>query len=289
MYGPTFRFLAAIWFMCAPVAAGAAEIKINEDSAIILEGTIVPGDYDKFRKLINENCPSKSWNLLCPSVIYLASPGGNVTEAIKIGRLVRMLRLGIEVPIDDEDANLRQQSIELLKLQNPRLNYLCASACFFIAIAGIERSPYVRGDKPILGIHRPSMTDADLKSLGADQVIASATQVRAIVETYLKEMGVPLKYVDLMFSIPKDQIRWITIEEYQVDFAGVISELDDWLDARCGNSAQLAKQYDELGGQTAEVKAMRSAIGEKFKVRELCRIALKNKMREDAWRTYRGL
>jgi hypothetical protein len=99
MYGPTFRFLAAIWFMCAPVAAGAAEIKINEDSAIILEGTIVPGDYDKFRKLINENCPSKSWNLLCPSVIYLASPGGNVTEAIKIGRLVRMLRLGIEVPI----------------------------------------------------------------------------------------------------------------------------------------------------------------------------------------------
>jgi hypothetical protein len=112
MYGPTFRFLAAIWFMCAPVAAGAAEIKINEDSAIILEGTIVPGDYDKFRKLINENCPSKSWNLLCPSVIYLASPGGNVTEAIKIGRLVRMLRLGIEVPIDDEDANLRQQSIE---------------------------------------------------------------------------------------------------------------------------------------------------------------------------------
>jgi hypothetical protein len=88
---------------------------------------------------------------------------------------------------------------------------------------------------------------------------------------------------------PKDQIRWITIEEYQVDFAGIISELDDWLDARCGNSAELAKQYDELGGQTAEVKAMRSAIGEKFKVRELCRIALKNKMREDAWRTYRGL
>lgn len=189
----------------------------------------------------------------------------------------------------DEPANLRQQSIELLKLQNPRLNYLCASACFFIAIAGIERSPYVRGDKPILGIHRPSMTDADLKNLGADQVIASATQVRAIVEAYLKEMGVPLKYADLMFSIPKDQIRWITIEEYQVDFAGVISELDDWLDTRCGNSAELAKQYDELGGQTAEVKAMRSAIGEKFKVQARCRIALKNKMREDAWRTHRGL
>jgi len=285
-----FRFLVAIWLAVAGGVAGAAEIKISDHPSynIILEGTIVPGDYDRLQKLINENCPSKSWNLSCPSEIYLASPGGSVREAIKIGRLVRMLRLGIEVPID-QPANLRQQSVGLLKLQNPKLNYLCASACFFIAVAGVERSPDFRATKPILGIHRPSMTDADLKTLGADQVIASAVQVRAIVEAYLKEMGVPLKYADLMFSVPKDQVRWLTIEEYQTDFAGIVSEIEDWLQARCGNSAELAKHYDDLRGQSAEVMAMRSAIGEKFKIQAQCRLTLKNKMREDAWRAYRGI
>jgi hypothetical protein len=218
-------FVAA-WFAYSATAAGAADIRMSDHPlySVILEGTIVPGDYDKLRKLIDENCSSKSWNTSCPWSIYLASSGGSVSEAMKIGRLVRTLRFGTQVPLDvvpDAHTDIRRSVIKALKLQEG--NYLCASACFFIAVAGIERDPSgaeLRIGKVILGIHRPYMNDAELKTLSANEIMASATQVRTVVETYLKEMGVPLKYADLMFSIPKDQVRWITNADYQADFDG---------------------------------------------------------------------
>ena len=140
MRGLISRFLAATWLACSATAGGASDIRISDHPlySIILEGTIVPGDYDKLQKLINENCPSTSWSTSCPSDVYLASPGGSVAEAMKIGKLVRMLRLGTQVP-EDAPADLRQKIIRALKLQDPKANYLCASACFFIAVAGIDR------------------------------------------------------------------------------------------------------------------------------------------------------
>jgi hypothetical protein len=301
MRGLTFRFLAAAWLACSASAGNGAVVKISDHPgySIILEGTIVPGDYDKVRKLMDENCPSKSWSTSCPSELYLASPGGSVIEAIKIGRLVRALRLGTQVPFDVPEgvpADLRQKIIGSLKLQDPKVNYLCASACFFIAVAGIERSP-PSFEKPILGIHRPFLTDVDLRPLSANQVISSATQVRTIVEAYLKEMGVPLKYADLMFSILKDQVRWITIAEYEADFAGIVSELKDWLSARCDERTEIEKRLDDLFDAkimrdekfSLEEEVMRRALGEKLNVRVRCEESLKDKMREDAWKVYRGL
>jgi hypothetical protein len=293
-----FSFLAAWWLMGAAAAADAAEIRLSEHPLynIIIEGAIVPGDYDKLRKLINDSCPTRSWNASCPSEIYLASPGGSVGEAMKIGRVVRMLRLGTQVP-EDAPADLRQKIIGALKLKDPKSNYMCASACFFIAVAGIERSPTLDIEKPILGIHRPFMTDADLRTLSANQVIASATQARMLIETYLKEMGVPLKYADVMFSIPKDDVRWITIAEYQADFAGIVSELKDWLSARCDKRTEIEKRLDDLFDAKIargerfgpEEEIMRRALGEKLKVQVQCEGSLKDKMREDAWKVYRGL
>jgi hypothetical protein len=53
-------------------------------------------------------------------------------------------------------------------------------------------------------------------------------RTRAIVESYLREMGVPAKYADEMFSESKDSIRWISHEEVRADFDGFITELRDW-------------------------------------------------------------
>jgi hypothetical protein len=54
-------------------AGGSAEIKGFDE--VVLEGNIEAGDFDKLRNYVKEN-QTKS--------IYLASPGGNVAEAIKI-------------------------------------------------------------------------------------------------------------------------------------------------------------------------------------------------------------
>jgi hypothetical protein len=294
---PICHILAASWLVCSPAAVPAADIKVSDHPLynVILEGTIVPGDYDKLHRLIDENCPLKTWNASCPREIYLASQGGSVTEAIRIGRLVRTLRLGTEVP-EDLRADVRQGIIGALKLRDPEVNYLCASACFFIAVAGIERSPTTAIAKPILGVHLPFMTDADLKTLSANQVITSTTQVRTIVEAYLKEMGVPSKYADLMFSIPKDEIRWITAAEYEADFAGIASELRDWLNARCDKRTEVEKGLNEMfdakimrGDKlNPEEKVLLRAMGEKLKVQVQCEGTLKDNMRGDAWKAYRG-
>ena len=73
--------MAAIAVCVASVApVHAAEIKVGVFDEVVLEGNIEAGDFDKLRNCVKEN-QTKS--------IYLASPGGNVAEAIKIGRLVR--------------------------------------------------------------------------------------------------------------------------------------------------------------------------------------------------------
>jgi hypothetical protein len=108
---------------------------------------------------------------------------------------------------------------------------MCASACFFIFVAGIERSA-VFSEGAILGIHRPFLSDNDLRALSDDQAIASANRVRATVENYLKEMGVPSKYAERMFSLPPDKVSWVGNADFKTDLDGVIPELKDWLAAR---------------------------------------------------------
>ena len=274
----------------------SAEIRRSEHPlyGFILEGAIVPGDYDKLRKLIEADCPAKYYNSACASSIYLASPGGSVVEAMKIGRLVRALRWETQIP-EEAPADLRQKIITALKLSDPKANYLCASACFFAFVGGIERSPAIFNG--ILGIHRPFLSDADLKRVNDTQAIASATQVRTVVEAYLKEMGVASKYSDLMFSVPKDQVRWVDKASFEADFAGVISELKEWMNARCDKRTDTDRRLQELleekferGQLTPADKEMRIQLFKKYDDPQInCELSVKTKMREDAWKAFQKL
>jgi hypothetical protein len=59
-------------------------------TAILIDGEIVAGDADRFRETLREKQP---WI----STVFLVSPGGNMAEALAIGRLGREL---INMPID---------------------------------------------------------------------------------------------------------------------------------------------------------------------------------------------
>jgi hypothetical protein len=61
MRGPIFSALTFILLMYEAAPAGAADIWISDNPRqnLMLEGTITSGDYDKLRKLIDENCPGK--------------------------------------------------------------------------------------------------------------------------------------------------------------------------------------------------------------------------------------
>jgi len=97
--------LAACVIFTDPLAGGAAEITIGR--TVILEGQIESGDYDKLRDFLvakraygDLSDPACFGDYLdgCPESIYLASPGGNVAEAMKIGRLIRTLGWVTTVP-----------------------------------------------------------------------------------------------------------------------------------------------------------------------------------------------
>src|SRR5258708_39498655 len=69
------------------------DIKVYR-GALILEGDMVPGDFDKFRAFLG----NKSNFDKISSGIFLASAGGSITQAIKIGRLIRALQLNADAP-----------------------------------------------------------------------------------------------------------------------------------------------------------------------------------------------
>jgi hypothetical protein len=212
------------------VTVEAAEIRMDpSDGAVgraVLEGKIDIGDFEKFRAFLNRN------NVID---LYLASPGGSVGEALRIGLLTRLLKLSTIVP----SKGITNQEFSVLAtrhgLKDVRSNYKCTSACFFIFVAGIHRASDEHGPA-ILGIHEPYVTEDVRERLGSIQAIVAADETRLAITNYLKFMDVPAKYAEDMYSVPKGMIQWIRSDEFDSDFAGFIPELSSLVDARCVNS-----------------------------------------------------
>jgi hypothetical protein len=70
-------------------------------------------------------------------------------------------------------------------------------------------------------------------------------------------MGVQAKYADLMYRIPKDEIRWITQEQFERDFEGVVPELKEWVAVR---GKKLAADLEVLGGSAKLTASQRGFI-----------------------------
>ncbi len=257
----------------------------------VLEGKIEPGDYDKLRTVYGDVRANQFYlGSLKANELYLASPGGDLAEAMKIGRLVRALKLHTIVPSRWDDPHTFDVMVIEHELKEPKVNYMCASACFFIFVAGVERTADL-GSDAILGIHKPYLSASDLKIQSGDQAITSANQVRTIVENYLKEMGVPTKYADLMFSTPKDKVRWVGNADFNADLEGVIPALRDWLAARCDKRTDVEKAMWEkmmtdrrpIGQYSAAERSIADMMQKKMREVSDCDRVTLDKLSADAW------
>lgn len=206
-------------------AAPAASVTLHPNgNLVIFEGQIEVGDFDKVEKLAREATPTG---------IYLASPGGNVAEAMRIGALVRRLAWetksaeGRNVPM-----NMREGVAASYGVRDPARNNQCTSACFFIFISGIYRNGHG------IGIHRPFMSVSEIERVPADVAEKMSRNVRTIVELFLRKMGVPVRYADEMYKMPSDRMRWITDEEIAADFTGFIPEVRLWVKTQCPDDAE---------------------------------------------------
>ena len=165
---------------------------------VAIEGKIASGDADKLE-----------WILIQPfsaSEFLLQSPGGNLLEAMTMGRLLRASFASIET--------MRN------KCGGPGQATCCASACALVYLGAARWNP---GD--LLGLHRPTLED-----LGEEDYSKARTALedtRILTQRYLKEMEIDGRvFYDMMRTAPEQLVIWTVLKKYP-------PSLQDWLMAKC--------------------------------------------------------
>jgi len=127
-------------------------------------------------------------------VITFDSEGGNVASAIAYGRVIRSLGLS---------------TIQLRASQ-------CASACALAFVGGVIR----HAEPGAIGVHQSSFSPND--SLDGHAAVAAVQEITAQIMTYLLEMGIDPRLLQLSLSVPPNDMRYLTaaeMEEYRVTSA----------------------------------------------------------------------
>jgi hypothetical protein len=175
-----------------------------------LSGQISKGDYEKVAAFLKAHYPFMD-------TFRLNSPGGDVDEAIKIGRLFRKYLISTIAPIKlDDIASLKAGfgvdnwgNIPSLQSSLPGARVLCrgqdctcASACALIWFGGVDRTGMV-------GLHRPRIDGPEFKGLPPADASTAYRRVLDRISAYLDEMEVPKPIIESMVATSSGDIRWV--------------------------------------------------------------------------------
>ena len=132
--------------------------------------------------------------------LWLDSPGGLISEAIKIG---------------DAVARNRMEAIVAF-------NGGCYSSCVLIFAAARTRSGI--GD---VGVHRPFSDEISVKDITYAEYLEQYEDIELIMKEYLGKYGVSPSLVDAMNVVPSDDIRvlsYVELEEFGLGYVNVAAE-----------------------------------------------------------------
>jgi hypothetical protein len=199
----------------------------KNNSYLLLSGEIQKGDAEKLANVLVLSHPFGTQ-------LYLDSPGGDVEESLQIAALVKALHVNTVVAGGGT----------------------CASACFFIFLAGDSHVAPGTGDGRLvrssfgyLGLHRPHLKLGPAKEGGSKDAEARQHDVMQKISTYLRNEDVPQRLIDLMMSRSSNEIYWMTQDD--IDQLGSFSpSLEELLISRCGYSRNMIQD-----GATAMVMA----------------------------------
>jgi hypothetical protein len=198
---------------------------------ILIKGKIETGDAAKFLEVLGSNYPFVK-------TVFLWSPGGSVDEAMKIGHIIRKNMLTTQAPIELFEATGNGSLIDPTDHRVPAARYLCqgtgcncASACFLIWAAGIQRNGSA------LGLHRPTISSTEFTDLPPDQASAAYREVLSDIETYLSEMEIPRRYIEKLTDTSSDDITWLSLAGDTLAMSEPPS-IREWLLASCGGLSQ---------------------------------------------------
>jgi hypothetical protein len=142
-------------------------------------------------------------------LVRLSSPGGNLIGGILLGETFRSLKVSTEVG----------SSAALLNASEPgladRAPGICASACAYSFLGGIERS---LDNDAKLGFHRFYQEDAlaePTAKLFTGQDLGDAQKITAALALYVLKMGVDPSLVSLAASAGPNEMHWISKDDAQ--------------------------------------------------------------------------
>lgn len=213
----------------APAARAAVERTLGETipseacTRALLSGPIIPGDAERIKRAFAE-----SEGFL--EGIDLNSPGGDIREAMEIGRFARKALLSTGAPMEYRAGERFYPPIGSKKW-NPCENAecLCASACFVVWAGGINRVGRV------LGIHRPRFDPAYFSGISLEAAQREYGQALIEVKHYFEEMSVPESYYDRMMKTPSADLTILTKEEAdKLSVDDYPPAIDEWLISKCG-------------------------------------------------------
>lgn len=201
---------------CMNVHAMTVTATITETGMVVVDaiGPIQAGDAAKLKAAYDREKVrpgAKTSESPMYRLIRLNTPGGDLQEAMKIGRWVRENKMEVIVP---DKAH-------------------CFSSCVYVLAAGVIKHPF--GD---VGIHRPYLVTTPAGSV-------DATMKKALRDSqaYFTEMNIPAQLADAMFSTPPEHIELLgdtKLTSYRLnqDDFGYSEERDIQNAARYGISRQ---------------------------------------------------
>jgi hypothetical protein len=199
-----------------------------------LYGRISKGDYQRVLDFYTKNHPFLV-------SFKLNSPGGDVEEALKIGRLLRKYLIAASAPHRLPDGRVflesngrRSDGKRALLCEGG--GCVCASACAFIWLGATQRFGSV-------GLHRPRTEDPAFKALAPGDAANAYRRMLDNIIRYLDEMEAPRPIVDVMVATSSGDIRWVDHSTYGL---GNAPSFREWLDASCGHLRKQAKQQRVL-------------------------------------------
>lgn len=192
---------------------------------IVIEGGIIEGDYEKFMEaVLKSGYDTKS--------VLIASSGGSVNEAMKIGRLIRALKFSTEGPFGDIN-----EPICITGLKN-KANCVCKSSCVLIWLSGVHRY----GNH--LSIHRFVINHNYLKSLSMDKAMFAAKLIRKETDKYMLEMETPIDLIKRIDTIPSNRMETLDKGYIKKNLHGYSKGYQEWLVSKCGDESKLSKLHD---------------------------------------------
>jgi hypothetical protein len=232
-----------------------------------LNGTIVKGDYDKVRRFF-----AQQKNYM--NVFYLVSTGGDVDEAMSIGRLFRKFLIHTWAP-DDFLGRFHLGNFGSIQPPLDRCEgaqCVCASACALIWFGGVDRTGRV-------GLHRPRIGDPAFKNLPPAEAAKVYRKALEDIARYLDEMEAPRPMIDAMVATDSSNIWWVDADGDHLEQPPTYAE---WVEAACGhfskqeeNTLQNLLHKQSSGNLTSNDALLLKLLSDKEVTHRSCTMSLR--------------